>query len=154
MADDTAILPMTGWEKRDMVEGALKTGDAASANNILNTVQDQKLFMDLLASKAETDVIPGLAITADKDGTVHQIKTNKLTISDAGGHLTAEANNPSWGQYLQAKWDGVTTAGSNVLESVKAAASSTDLGDALRKSGTSDSLVNQGINARIKANGG
>jgi hypothetical protein len=146
---DVQLHPMTGWEKRDIVENTLKTGDAATANNYLHSIQDQKLFMTLLASKAEGDSVPGLVITADKDGQVHQIKSDKMTISDAGGQLNAHADHQTWGQYFQAKWDSVTNFGSGAADAVKDYARHTDLGDALSRSGKSDSLLNQNIDAKV-----
>jgi hypothetical protein len=112
-------------------------------------VQDQKLFMDLLASKASTDSLPGLQISTDKEGHTHEIKSDKLTISDAGGHLSAHSDHQTWGQYLQAKWDNVTNFGSGAEDAVKDAARSTELGDALSKANTSQSVTNQRIDAQV-----
>jgi hypothetical protein len=148
MANDS-IPQMTGWEKRDVVENTLKTGDATTANNVLNTVQDQRLFMDLLASKADGDSLPGLHITSDKDGHAHEIRTDKMTVSDLGGHLSAQANNKTWGQYFQAKWDSVTNFGSAAAEATRDAVRGTELGAALANAGTSKSLTNQRIDAQV-----
>lgn len=146
-----AVADMTGWAKRDAVENTLTTGDVGKANNILNTVQDQKLFMDLLASKAEGDNLPGLHIVSDKEGHAHEVKTDKLTVSDAGGHLSAHNDKQTWGQYFEAKWEGLTHLGSSATDAVKDAARKTEVGDALARAGTSDSNANRAIDARIKA---
>jgi hypothetical protein len=53
----------------------MKTGDVKCVQETLNTVQDQKIFMDLLGSKAESKGLPGLQIVdSDKDGHTDAVK--------------------------------------------------------------------------------
>lgn len=142
---------MNAWEKRDAVESTLSTGDALRAQTMLDSIKDQQLFMDLLASKAQRDNLPGLVITADKQEHVHQIKTPKMTITDEGGHLTAKAN--SWTDALSSK---LTQAKDGVIDflTTKTPPAKGSFEDCWNTKLTSDSCTNRRIDSAVKANGG
>jgi hypothetical protein len=154
-ADD--IQPhLNGWQKRDIVEGTLKSGDASKAQSILDTVQDQKLFMTLLADKARDDSGLGhLQITDGKDGSPQSVKTDKLVVtlesSPDGEKLVAHGVDTT--SRLK---EAVNNAETRLQAAIKPLTDSwRDFEEAWRNKGTDKSIVNQGINRQIeRATGG
>ena len=138
---------MNVMERLNTVENTMTTGDSYFAQNLLNNVQNQQLFMDRLASLAQNDKLPGLQITSDTDGHAHQIKTDKMTVSDAGGQLSAHANH-----WKDAIWSGLSDTFSSANKPpVPVAKGSFE--DCWNTKGTTDSCANRGIEARLKQAG-
>jgi len=151
MAKDEIPPTLNGWQKRDIVEDALKTGDAPKAQNVLNTVQDQKLFMTLLADKAKDDSGLGhVQIVDGKDGSPQSVKTDKLVVTRESGadgdKLVAHGVNAS-SRFKEAL--------NNIEQSLEAKLkpitdSMHEFAEDWRNSGTDKSIMNQGIDRQIE----
>jgi hypothetical protein len=151
MGKDDTTPHLNGWQKRDIVEDTLKTGDASKAQNVLNTVEDQKLFMTLLASKASEDHGLGhVQITDGKDGSPLAVKTDKLVVTRETGpdgeHLVAHGIDIR--SRIGEAWNGATARLATTFKPITDSAH--EVGDALRNAGTSKSLVNQGIDRPVE----
>ncbi len=149
----------TGWQKLDKTVDCMKTGDVKCVQDTLNTVQDQKIFMDLLGSKAESKGLPGLQIVdSDKDGHTDAVKVtagkNKMTVGLADGKLTVTDDSPTLGKTIGGVIDSISDKLSAGKKAVGDAVDSSDLGRAIKDAGTPRSLQNQGWDNQIKRNGG
>jgi hypothetical protein len=151
MAKDDVSPQLNGWQKRDLVEDALKTGDATKAQNILNTVQDQKLFMTLLADKAKDDHGLGhVQITDGTDGSPQSIKTDKLVVTRENGpdgeHLIAHGFDIR--SRIKEAWNGAEQRLEAKLQPLTDSVH--EFQEAWRNSGTDKSLINQGIDRQVE----
>jgi hypothetical protein len=151
MANDDNPPHLNGWQKRDIVEDTLRTGDAPRAQNVLNTVEDQKLFMTLLADRAKDDYGLGhVQITDGKDGSPQSIKTDKLVVTRETGpdgeHLVAH------GVDLRSRISEALHGATQRLEAELQPLTDSyhEIKDALRNAGTDRSLINQGIDRQVE----
>lgn len=149
----------TGWQKLDKTVDCMKTGDVKCVQETLNTVQDQKLFMDLLGSKAESKGLPGLQIVdGDKDGHTDAVKVtagkNQMSIDLKGGNLSVTDNSPTLRKTISGLIDKAAEGLSDAAMTVRNASGITDVKDSLSRAGTSDSDRNRAVDSHVKRNGG
>lgn len=150
---------LNGHQKLEKTAECMKTGDVKCVQETLNTVQDQKLFMDLLGSKAESKGLPGLQIVdSDKDGHTDAVKVtagkNQMSIDLKDGNLSVTDNSPTLRKTISGFIDRTADALSDAAMSVRNASGISDVQDSLGRAGTADSDRNRAINAHVKKNGG
>ena len=146
MPNDAATL--NPLEKVSAVEDNLKAGDSFAAQNVLNTVGAQQIFMDRLARVATADQLPGLQITSDDAGHAHQIKTPSMIISDADGHLSAHPNGLK--NTIKANLSHAVDYVTSIPQKLSDSFDTTALGDCLKTSTTTNSCENRRIDGQIK----
>lgn len=149
---------LNGWQKLDKTVDCMKTGDVKCVSETLNTVQDQKLFMDLLGSKAQTAGLPGLElIDSNKDGHTDAVKVaagkNKMTVGLADGKLTVTDDSPTIGKAIGNAYDYVTGKVSAGVQAAKDAVNSSSPVEQLNRANTNDSELNRRWQAQERKNG-
>jgi hypothetical protein len=135
-------------EKVSAVEDHMKSGDSFNAQNVLNSVGAQQIFMDRLANIAAHDQLPGLQINFDQDHHAQEIKTSKMIVSSKNGELSAHAN--GLGNKAVAGWNHLVESVSAVPEQIRETFGKSALGDCLATSGTSNSCENRRVDAQLK----
>lgn len=143
---------LTGFQKLDRSEQSLKAGDYPTLKETVGTVQDQKLFMTLLADrvKDQTGSLPGLKIVdIDNDGSPESITAKGLTISKGEKGMTVTSE--SLADRTKEKIVDGYRAAKEALKSVTGLGS--DLGDALDRANTNDSNLNRRWKDQEKKNG-
>jgi hypothetical protein len=146
MANDAPA--MNPLERVAAVENTFTSGDSYVAQNLLNNVSNQQAFMDRLANVAQNDNLPGLQISYDNDHHAHQIKTDRLTVSDTDGHLTAHANH--WKDSIAS---GASAAANAVEGYFSAPPEPGSLRDCLATSGTVNSCADRKMAKEMKDGG-
>lgn len=136
----------------------MKTGDVKCVQETLNTVQDQKIFMDLLGSKAEAKGLPGLQIVDfDKDGRTDAVKVtggkNKMTVGLADGKLTVTDDSPTIGKAIGNAYDYVTGKVSAGVQAAKDAVNGSSPVEQINRANTNDSELNRRWQAQERKNG-
>lgn len=149
---------LNGWQKLDKTVDCMKTGDVKCVQETLNTVQDQKIFMDLLGSKAEAKGLPGLQIVDfDKDGHTDAVKVtggkNKMTIGLADGKLTVSDDSPTIGKAIGNAYDYVAGKVNAGVQAAKDAVNSSSPVEQINRANTSDSELNRRWQAQERKNG-
>ena len=150
---------LNGWQKLDKTVDCMKTGDVKCVAETLKTVQDQKIFMDLLGSKAEGASLPGLQIVdGDKDGHTDAVKVtagkNKMTIGLADGKLTVTDDSPSLRKTVGNAVDFVTGKISDGVQAAKDVVNSSSPAEQIQRANTNDSELNRRWDNQIKKAGG
>lgn len=149
----------TGWQKLDKTVDCMKTGDVKCVQETLNTVQDQKIFMDLLGSKAERASLPGLQIVdGDKDGHTDAVKVtagkNKMTVGLADGKLSVTDDSPTIGKTIGNAYDYVTGKLGAGVQAAKDVVNSAAPVENINRANTSDSELNRRWDNQVKKAGG
>ncbi len=150
---------LNGHQKLEKTAECMKTGDVKCVQETLNTVQDQKLFMDLLGSKAEAKGLPGLQIVdSDKDGHTDAVKVtagkNKMTVGLADGKLSVTDDSPTIGKSIGNAYDYVTGKLSAGVQAAKDAVNSAAPVENINRANTTDSDQNRRWDNQIKKAGG
>ncbi len=150
---------LNGWQKLDKTVDCMKTGDLKCVQETLNTVQDQKIFMSLLGSKAEAKGLPGLQIIdLDKDGQAEAVKVNggnnKMTVALKEGKLTVTDDSPSLGKTIGGVFDSISDKLSAGKKAVTDAVNSSAPVENINRANTTDSDQNRRWDNQIKRSGG
>lgn len=138
-------------ERLNAVETTMTTGDSFSSQHLLSNVQDQQIFMDRLAMAAQNDKLPGLQVSFDQDSHAHQIKTDKLTISDAGGHLSAHANH--WKDAISSGASDTWARAVDLVTPEPKHVADGSFADCWVTKGTTESCANRAIDNQLKKAG-
>ncbi|MFA6210380.1 MAG: hypothetical protein WCT03_01985 [Candidatus Obscuribacterales bacterium] len=150
---------LNGWQKLDKTVDCMKTGDVKCVSETLKTVQDQKLFMDLLGSKAQTAGLPGLElIDSNKDGHTDAVKVaagkNKMTVGLADGKLSVTDDSPTFAKSVGKAVDYVGDLFSSGAKAAKDAIDKSAPAEDISRALTTDSNLNRYLNDKIKKAGG
>jgi len=150
---------LNGWQKLDKTVDCMKAGDVKCVQETLNSVQDQKIFMDLLGSKAEAKGLPGLQIVDfDKDGHTDAVKVtagkNKMTVGLADGKLSVTDDSPTIGKSIGNAYDYVAGKVSAGVQAAKDAVNSSSPVENINRANTTDSDQNRRWDNQIKKAGG
>ncbi|GEM_PF-808795 len=140
---------LNGWQKLDKTVDCMKTGDVKCVQATVNTAEDQKLFMDLLATRGQSASLPGLEIT-QKDGHVDALKItagkNKMTLSfdhANGDRLTVKDDSPTFMKSLSNAADYASQKLDAGVKIVKDAVNSSAPVENINRANTSDSDMNR-----------
>jgi hypothetical protein len=143
---------LNGWQKLDKTVDCMQKGDVKCVQETLNTVQDQKLFMDLLGSRAQgSSGLPGLQIfDGDKDGHTDAIKVtagkNKMTIAldpVSGKDARVTDDSPTFKKSISNAIDYVVGKVENGAQAAKEAFNAAPPIENLSRSMTTDSDFNR-----------
>lgn len=150
---------LNGWQKLDKTVDCMKTGDVKCVSETLKTVQDQKLFMDLLGSKAQTAGLPGLELVdSNKDGHTDAVKVaagkNKMTVGLADGKLSVTDDSPSIGKSIGNAIDYVSGKLSAGAQTVKDVVNDSSPVKQINNANTDQSELNKRWDAQVKKAGG
>lgn len=153
---------LNGWQKLDKTVDCMKTGDVKCVQETLNSVQDQKLFMDLLGNRAMgNSALPGLQIVdSNKDGHTDGIKVtagkNQMSITlDANGKdFKVTDDSPTWRKSIANAVDYVSGKASDAATAVREAVQSSPPVENLSRSATTDSDANRLQKYRERKYGG
>ena len=85
----------------------------------------------------------------DADG-IHFGGAKKMTLTDTNGQLGMRNDEPSWGDRAMKTVDAIEAASSRTYQSMMKSVKTNALGDALNRSGTSDSELNRRWNSQIQ----
>jgi len=150
---------LNGWQKLDKTVDCMKTGDIKCIQGTVETVQDQKLFMDLLASKSQSASLPGLEIGKAGEH-VDSLKVtegkHKLTLAfdhQHGNQLTITDDSPTLMKSLSSAADNVGKKFDAGVQWAKDAIDSTHPGEDIKRANTSDSNLNRRWQAQEKQQG-
>lgn len=150
---------LNGWQKLDKTVDCMKTGDIKCIQGTVETVQDQKLFMDLLASKSQSALLPGLEIGKAGDH-VDSLKVtegkHKLTLAfdhEHGNKLTITDDSPTLLKSLSNAADNAGKKWDAGVQWAKDAVNSTAPAENIKRANTPDSDLNRRWQAQEKAQG-
>lgn len=141
-----------GYQKLHNVEKSITSGDVKGADQVLKTISDktdQAIFKSLISSHCESSTNGLPACKLDGDG-LHFAGAKKMTLTETNGQLGMRNDEPSLADRARQTLDSIQNASSRAYQSVKDSLSTTDVGDALKRSTTSDSELNRRWNAQIK----
>ena len=157
----------TGWQKLDKTVDCMKTGDVKCVQETLNTVQDQKLFMDLLGSRAERASLPGLQIVdsgtdgkpgSKPDGHTDAVKVtggkDKMTVSLADGKLSVTDDSPTVAKSIGNAYDYVAGKLSAGVQAAKEVVNGAAPIENINRANTTDSDQNRRWDNQVKKAGG
>lgn len=146
-----------GSQKLHSIEHSIIAGDARGADHVLRTISDkidQDIFKSIITSHCDSKDFGLPACTVDAGG-IHFGGANKMTITETNGQLGMRNDEPSLRDRARSAFESFGNASSHAFQKVKDSVGATDIGDSLRRAGTSDSDVNRGWNRQIqKAEGG
>ncbi|CAN5374236.1 hypothetical protein BH11CYA1_BH11CYA1_42620 [soil metagenome] len=150
---------LNGWQKLDKTVGCMKEGDVKCVSETLKTVEDQKLFMDLLGNKAMSAGLPGLEIVdADKNGHTDAVKVtlgnHKMTVSLTGDKMSVSDDSPTLVKTLGKAADYVEERLNAGVKVVKDAVNSSAPAEDISRANKSNSNSNQLWNDQIRKAGG
>ncbi|MBP9090374.1 hypothetical protein KBI23_05040 [bacterium] len=150
---------LNGHQKLEKTAECMKTGDVKCVQETLNTVQDQKIFMDLLGSKAESKGLPGLQIVdSDKDGHTDAVKVtagkNQMSIDLKDGNLSVTDNSPTLRKTIGNAFDYVGDKLSVGMQAAKDAVNSAAPVENINRANTTDSDQNRRWDSQLKKAGG
>ncbi|HEY9759052.1 MAG TPA: hypothetical protein V6C97_28055 [Oculatellaceae cyanobacterium] len=141
-----------GFQKLHSVENSIIAGDARGADQVLRTISDktdQDIFKSLIASHCDSKANGLPACTLDANG-IHFGGDHKMTITDTNGQLGMRNDDPSLRDRARSAFESFGNASSHAFQKVKDSVGATDVGDSLRRAGTSDSDLNRGWNRQIQ----
>jgi hypothetical protein len=143
----------SGFDKVEDAKQAFKEGDMAGMKQTIGSVQDNELFMRVLATniKNSSDGLPNLQIVdTDQDGSPESIHAGKLTVAKDGEALkvTSDSDADNAGSTMKEKFDGAVQSVKDFGNAILDLGQETN--DALKRSGTEDSNFNRYENQRIK----
>ncbi len=150
---------LNGWQKLDKTVDCMQKGDVKCVRETVNTAQDQRLFMDLLASRGQSASLPGLEII-QKDGHVDAVKVtggkNQMTVGfdhANGGRITVKDDSPSFMKSVSNALDKASDKLDAGVKWAKDAVNSSAPVEDLNRANTSDSNMNRRWQAQEKKAG-
>lgn len=150
---------LNGWQKLDKTVDCMKSGDIKCIQGTVETVQDQKLFMDLLASRSQTASLPGLEIGKAGDH-VDSLKVtegkHKLTLAfdhEHGNKLTITDDSPTLMKSLSNAADSVGKKFDSGVQWAKDAVNGSAPFEDIKRANTSDSDMNRRWQAQERKQG-